>query len=65
MYVANVNAQKLDGIKPTSLRLIGFNPDQSVLDLAPVREQIDKIRTPGYVLFDAAGNKNTGPVAPR
>jgi putative ABC transport system permease protein len=63
VYVANVNAQQMGGIKPTSLRLIGFDPDQQILDLAPVREQIDRIRTPGYVLFDAAGNSNTGPVA--
>lgn len=63
VYVANVNAQQMGGIKPTSLRLIGFDPNQQILDLAPVREQIDRIRTPGYVLFDAAGNSNTGPVA--
>jgi putative ABC transport system permease protein len=63
LYVANVNAQQVGGIKPTSLRLIGFDPDQQILDLAAVREQIDRIRTPGYVLFDAAGNSNTGPVA--
>lgn len=46
VYVANVNAQQMGGIKPTSLRLIGFDPDQQILDLAPVREQIDRIRTP-------------------
>ena len=63
VYVANINAQKLDGIKPTSLRLIGFDPDSKILNLPDVNSQTDKFKTPGFVLFDTLGNKNTGPVA--
>jgi len=38
LYVANVNVQKLDGVKPTSLRVIGYDPDERALNLAPVLE---------------------------
>lgn len=64
IYVANVNAQRLDGVKPTSLRLIGFDPATNVLNLPEVIAQLDKLRIPNHVLFDARGNRNTGPVAP-
>ena len=63
LYVANISTQQLGGIKPTSLRLIGFDPDQRVLRLPDVGDQLEKIKTPGYVLFDSAGNSNTGPIA--
>lgn len=63
IYVANINAQRLDGIKPTSLRLIGFDPDSRLLNLPEVNAQLDQLRIPNYVLFDTRGNRNTGPVA--
>lgn len=63
VYVANVNAQKLDGVKPTSLRLIGYDPDSRVLNLPEVIAQRDILKTPNYVLFDTLGNRNTGPIA--
>lgn len=63
LYVANVNVQKLGGVKPTSLRLIGYDPDSQVLNLPEVRSQRDLLKTPNYVLFDTLGNRNTGPVA--
>jgi putative ABC transport system permease protein len=62
VYVANVNAQKLGGIKPTSLRLIGYDPDARVLDLPELNSQASLLKTPGFVLFDTLGNRNTGPV---
>lgn len=62
-YIANVSVQKLDGIKPTNLRVIGFNPANQIFNLPEVNEQLDKIKTPGFVLFDTLGNKNTGPIA--
>ena len=64
VYVANVNAQRLDGVKPTSLRLIGFDPDSRLLNIEPVLEQQDLLKTPNYVLFDTRGNRNTGPITP-
>lgn len=63
LYIANINVQRLGGIQPTNLRLIGFNPDSQALDLPGVNDQISAIKTPGYVLFDSLGNRNTGPVA--
>ena len=62
VYVANVNAQKLGGIKPTSLRLIGYDPDARVLDLPELNSQASLLKTPGFVLFDTLGNRNTGPI---
>jgi putative ABC transport system permease protein len=62
VYVANVNAQKLGSIKPTSLRLIGYDPDARVLDLPELNSQSSLLKTPGFVLFDTLGNRNTGPV---
>lgn len=63
LYVANVNVQKLDGIKPTSLRLIGYDPETQVLNLDAVKAQKALLKTPNYVLFDSLGNRNTGPIA--
>ena len=63
LYVANVNVQKLDGVKPTSLRLIGYDPDSKVLNLPDVKAQSELLKTPNYVLFDTLGNRNTGPIA--
>ena len=63
LYVANVNVQKLGGIKPTSLRLIGYDPDTQVLNLPEVLAQKELLKTPNYVLFDTLGNRNTGPIA--
>ena len=63
LYVANVNVQKLGGVKPTSLRLIGYDPDAQVLKLPDVLAQAGVLKTPNYVLFDTLGNRNTGPIA--
>lgn len=63
LYVANVNVQKLGGVKPTSLRLIGYEPDARVLKLPAVLEQRELLKTPNYVLFDTLGNRNSGPIA--
>lgn len=62
LYIANISVQRLGDIKPTSLRLIGFAPDDKALDLPAVNDQISLIKTPGYVLFDELGNNNTGPI---
>ena len=62
IYVTNITAQKLGGVQPTSLRLIGYNPEQKALTLEAVNTQASELKTPGYVLFDTEGNKRTGPV---
>ena len=63
VYVANINAQKLGGMKPTSLRLIGYDPDARVLNLPDLNKQAFLLKTPGFVLFDTLGNRNTGPIS--
>ena len=35
LYIANINAQQLDGIKPTSLRMIGYDPISGFLMFQP------------------------------
>ena len=63
MYVTNITAQKLGGQKPTSLRIIGYDPDVKALNVDAVNEQANELKTAGYALFDTEGNSRTGPVA--
>jgi len=63
MYVTNITAQKLGGQKPTSLRIIGYDPDVRALNVDAVNEQANELKTAGYALFDTEGNSRTGPVA--
>ena len=63
MYVTNITAQKLGGQKPTSLRVIGYDPEAKALNVDAINEQSDKLKTAGYALFDTEGNSRTGPVA--
>ena len=63
LYVVNIRTQRLNGTKPTSLRLIGFNPEADIFNIPEIKLQSHKIKIPGYVLFDELGNKNTGPIA--
>ena len=46
LYIANINAQQLNGIKPTSLRMIGYDPDLKVLNVPSINDQRDKLKTP-------------------
>ena len=62
MYVTNIVAQELGGQKPTSLRIIGYDPDVTALNDA-INEQSTNLKTTGYALFDTEGNSRTGPVA--
>ena len=64
LYVTNINAQQLGGVKPTSLRVIGFDPNEEVLDVPAINNQRDLLKTPNFVLFDELGlSIKTGPVA--
>lgn len=63
LYIANINAQQLDGVKPTSLRMIGYDPDLNVLNVPEINAQSNLLKTPGFVLFDTLGIAiKTGPV---
>ncbi len=63
LYVTNISAQKLGGEKPTSLRIIGYDPELKALNVDAINQQASKLKTTGYVLFDTKGNSRTGPVA--
>lgn len=64
LYVTNINAQQLGGVKPTSLRVIGFDPNETILDVPAINNQRDILKTPNFVLFDELGlSIKTGPVA--
>ncbi|MCB4400646.1 ABC transporter permease DevC [Synechococcus sp. MU1625] len=63
MYVTNIVAQKLGGQKPTSLRVIGYDPDVTALTVEAINEQSTNLKTAGYALFDTEGNSRTGPVS--
>lgn len=64
LYVTNINAQQLGGVKPTSLRVIGYDPNETILDVPAINNQRDLIKTPNFVLFDKLGlSIKTGPVA--
>ena len=63
LYVTNISAQKLGGEKPTSLRIIGYDPELKALNVDAINQQASKLKTTGYVLFDIKGNSRTGPVA--
>ena len=63
LYVTNISAQKLGGEKPTSLRIIGYDPELKALNVDAINQQASKLKTSGYVLFDTKGNSRTGPVA--
>ena len=63
MYVTNIVAQELGGKKPTSLRIIGYDPDVTALNVDAINEQSTDLKITGYALFDTEGNRRTGPVA--
>ena len=64
LYITNINAQQLGGVKPTSLRVIGYDPDKTILNVPEINNQRDLLKTPNFVLFDKLGlSIKTGPVA--
>ncbi len=48
---------------PNSVKILAFNPTQPVLSIPEVDQQIDRISTPGTVLYDRLGQEKFGPIA--
>ena len=46
-----------------SIFVVGFDPDESVLDLPDVKRNAEKLKTPDTVLFDSAARPEFGPIA--
>ncbi|MEL6354594.1 MAG: ABC transporter permease DevC [Cyanobacteria bacterium J06627_28] len=47
---------------PNSVKILAFNPDQPVLDIPEVNQQVDLLTAPGAVLFDRLGQEKLGPI---
>jgi putative ABC transport system permease protein len=47
---------------PNSVKVLAFNPDQPVLAIAEVDQQIDRLNAPGAVLYDRLGQDKLGPI---
>lgn len=45
-----------------SIMVMGFNPNDRVLNIPEVRQNLDKIKLPNVVLFDAASREQFGPI---
>ena len=46
-----------------SIFVVGFNPDESVLDMPEVRRNAERLKLPDTVLFDRASRPEFGPIA--
>jgi putative ABC transport system permease protein len=58
MYTNNVTWKHPETGKETGMLIIGFNPDQPAFKLPEVNSQLQKIKLPDTVLFDAASRGN-------
>lgn len=47
---------------PNSVKILAFNPQQPVLAIPEVNQQLDRLTAPGAVLFDRLGQEKLGPV---
>jgi putative ABC transport system permease protein len=52
MYVSIITWKNPQTLRPTSIQVIGTNPDQPVFRLPSVNQQLDKIKLPNTFLFD-------------
>ncbi|MEL7053890.1 MAG: hypothetical protein AAGM45_19200 [Cyanobacteria bacterium J06588_5] len=55
------NSEKFQ-LFPNSVKILAFNPEQPVLAIPEVNQQIDRLSTPGAVLYDRLGQEKLGPV---
>ncbi|MEL6491235.1 MAG: ABC transporter permease DevC [Cyanobacteria bacterium J06634_6] len=55
------NSEKFQ-LFPNSVKILAFNPEQPVLAIPEVNQQIDRLSTPGAVLYDRLGQEKLGSV---
>lgn len=48
---------------PRNLLVIGFNPQNNILKLPGIQENLDKIQLPNVVLYDRSSREEYGPIA--
>ncbi|MEM9087527.1 MAG: FtsX-like permease family protein [Cyanobacteria bacterium P01_F01_bin.53] len=47
---------------PNSVKILSFNPEQPVLAIPEINQQIDRLSAPGAVLFDRLAQEKLGPI---
>lgn len=47
---------------PTTVKILAFNPNQPVLDIPAVNQQLARLSTPGALLYDRLGQEKLGPI---
>ncbi|MEM6255083.1 MAG: ABC transporter permease DevC [Cyanobacteria bacterium P01_D01_bin.156] len=47
---------------PNQVKILAFNPNQPVLAIPEINQQIDRISGPGVVLYDRLGQEKLGPI---
>jgi putative ABC transport system permease protein len=57
-YSNTVNWKNPQTRREATIQVVGFTPEQPVLDLPEVNQQLDKIKLPDTVLFDRASRGN-------
>ncbi|MEA5529517.1 ABC transporter permease DevC [Dolichospermum sp. UHCC 0684] len=62
VYVDFARWKNPESRKTRNIFIIGFNPNEKVLNLPGVQENVDKLKVPDVVLFDEASRNEYGPV---
>ncbi|MEL6555207.1 MAG: ABC transporter permease DevC [Cyanobacteria bacterium J06621_11] len=48
---------------PNSVKILAFNPEQPVLAISEINQQLTQLSAPGAVLYDRLGQEKLGPIA--
>lgn len=65
IYVDPIPWKNPDNQETWNIYVIGFNPEEKVLNLAGVQENLTKLREADTVLFDQGSRKEFGQIVPR
>ncbi|HEY9800083.1 MAG TPA: ABC transporter permease DevC [Leptolyngbyaceae cyanobacterium] len=65
IYVDPIGWKNPDNQETWNIYVIGFNPEEKVLNLAGVQENLTKLREPDTVLFDQGSRKEFGQIVSR
>ena len=57
----NANPEEFQ-LFPNSVKILAFNPEQPVIAIPEVNQQLDRLSLPGAVLYDRLGQEKLGPI---
>lgn len=62
--LAKPEAEAIEGFElfPNAVKILAFNPEQPVLAIPEITQQIDRLTAPGAVLYDRLGQEKLGPI---